>query len=218
MPTFVFNTSVPDGAGVFLLKIPNLDWFKDSITQALAEMTIRENWAGDDNAIRTQATQYASKMLSEYTVLPFNPFPIGMIIAWPAISASLDGYLSCDGSSYNIDDYPELFAVLGYDFGGSGANFNVPDLIGKTLIGAGGSFSPQSVGGEEEHTLVESEIPSHVHTIPLTATTLAVEPGEVTVLTPVPILTQNTGATGGGGSHNNMQPYIALNYLIYAGR
>jgi len=129
--------------------------------------------------------------------------------------------LPCDGSSYLRVDYPTLYDVLDPFFITDADNFVVPDLRGRTIIGAGVSevLTTRNVGdqgGEEEHVLTEGELAAHVHTIPLTATTLAVEPGEVTVMTPVPFFTQNTGSTGGDEAHNNMQPFYALNYGIIA--
>ncbi|HEV7737091.1 MAG TPA: tail fiber protein [Chlamydiales bacterium] len=129
--------------------------------------------------------------------------------------------LPCDGSTYLRDDFPALYEAIDPFFIVDADHFTVPDLRGRTVIaaGAGGGLTDRSVGevlGEETHQLTESELASHVHSIPLTATTLAVEPGEVAVLTPVPILTQSTGATGGDGAHNNMQPSYVLNYGVIA--
>jgi microcystin-dependent protein len=49
--------------------------------------------------------------------------------------------LLCDGTSYTTAAYPALFAAIGYSFGGSGANFNVPDFRGRFLRGVDGSAS-----------------------------------------------------------------------------
>jgi microcystin-dependent protein len=129
--------------------------------------------------------------------------------------------LPCDGSTYLRVDFPILYDVLDPFFIVDADHFQVPDLRGRTVIGAGdgSGLSSRAVGdslGEENHTLDVSEMPSHDHTIPYTITTLVLEPGEVTALTPIPLLTQSTGATGGDGSHNNMQPSYALNYGIIA--
>lgn len=148
-----------------------------------------------------------------------NPM-IGMITAYMTESPPAN-VLACDGSTYLRDDYPALYEALDTFFIVDADHFTVPDLRGRTIIGVGNgaglsSYSTGDTGGEEEHQLTETELASHSHTIPLTATTLAVEPGEVTVLTPIPILTQNTGNTGGDTAHNNLQPYYALNYGVIA--
>ncbi len=127
-----------------------------------------------------------------------------------------DGCLFCDGATYDRVDYPDLYDVLSPAFILSADQFSVPDLRGKFPSGAVVVGDVGETGGEAEHTLTISEIPSHSHTIPLTATTLAVEPGEVTVTTPIPILTQDTGNTGGDAAHNNIPPYLALAYYIVA--
>ncbi len=44
------------------------------------------------------------------------------------------GLMECDGRELNITEYPELFAVLGYKFGGEGINFKIPDYRGKAPI------------------------------------------------------------------------------------
>jgi microcystin-dependent protein len=145
---------------------------------------------------------------------------LGMIIAFMTDDPP-PNVLPCDGSTYARVDFPDLYSVLAPIYIVDADNFTVPDLRGRTVIGTGigTGLTSRSIGdssGEEQHQLDVSEIPGHTHTIPLTATTLAVEPGEVTVLTPIPVLTQDTGSTGGDGSHNNMQPFYALNYGVIA--
>lgn len=148
-----------------------------------------------------------------------NPM-IGMIIPFMTESPPAN-VLACDGSEYLRVDFPELFAVLDSVFIVDDDHFKVPDLRGRTVIGVGdgtglSSRSIGSSGGEENHQLTEGELANHVHSIPLTTTTLAVEPGEIAVLSPIPILTQSTGDTGGDSPHNNMQPFYSLNYGVIA--
>jgi microcystin-dependent protein len=84
----------------------------------------------------------------------------------------------CDGSSYDTTVQADLFAVIGYTYGGAGANFNVPDVRGRVMLGLddmGGASAnvvtnaaadaPGGTEGSETHTLVASEIPAHTHTI-----------------------------------------------------
>jgi microcystin-dependent protein len=56
---------------------------------------------------------------------------------------TLAGYLLCNGASYSTATYPQLFGIIGYSYGGSGASFNVPDFRGMFLRGNGS----QTIGG-----------------------------------------------------------------------
>jgi microcystin-dependent protein len=217
MPTFSTGSGVGDNYATFLLYCPDVSWFKQNVLGALDQMTYVDNWVENGDVGTSFAVEESEKMIETCKVMNFNPFPIGMIFPFGSSTTPV-GYLPCDGSNYSEGDYPELFAVIGTLYGGGSGNFNVPNIENKTPIGSGDLYSIASVGGEAMHTLDTSEIPSHSHSIPLTTTTLAVEPGEVTVLTPIPILTSDTGSTGGGSSHNNLQPYLAVPYIIYAGR
>jgi microcystin-dependent protein len=148
-----------------------------------------------------------------------NPM-IGYIMAYVTESPPTN-VLPCDGATYNRVDYPELYDALASVFIIDADTFSVPDLRGRTVIGSGDGvgLTSRNTGdslGEEEHQLDTSELASHSHTIPYTITTLVLEPGEVTTLTPVPLLTQNTGDSGGDSPHNNMQPSYALNYGVIA--
>lgn len=148
-----------------------------------------------------------------------NPM-IGLIT--PYITADPPAnVLPCDGSTYLRDEFPNLYEAIDPFFIVDADHFFVPDLRARTVIGAGiaSGLTTRAVGdqgGEESHQLSIAELAAHDHTIPLTTTTLAVEPGEVTVLTPIPIFTANTGSTGGDTPHNNMQPFYTLNYGIIA--
>jgi microcystin-dependent protein len=145
------------------------------------------------------------------------------------------GYVACDGTSYAAAAFPLLFAQIGYTWGGSGANFNVPDWRGRTLIGdgTGAGLSARTLGtqniGEETHTLSTTEIPSHTHDLSnhthsyfqSTGTnTNGISGGGSTMpntsgtgSTGGPS-NNNSGAQGGGGAHNNMQPSAVVKWII----
>jgi microcystin-dependent protein len=74
-------------------------------------------------------------------------------------------WLICDGSSQATATYPALFAVIGYTFGGSGANFNLPALAGRFPFGVGAGVGLAAVGGESAHTLSAAELAPHAHSI-----------------------------------------------------
>lgn len=217
MPTFVAGSGTGDGYGNILLPIVDVTWFKSALFGALFELTNPANWIEMGDVGVSFAVEEAVKMIEGYTFMNFNPLPVG-VVHYYCKGTPAPGYLECTGAEYNLADYPELFAVIGYQFGGSGDVFNVPYLQDLVVVGANDSYAFGSEGGEAGVNLEINQIPPHHHTIPLTATTLAVEPGEVTVLTPVPFFTQDTGDTGGNDFHENMQPYMALTCMIYAGR
>jgi microcystin-dependent protein len=214
-----------------LLTFPDVDWFKWNIVGAINQMTLDFNWSEDGDVAISFAVEESQKTLESMIFMAFNPIPIGLI--HPFASATIpEGFLLCDGTTLDTADYPELFAVIGYSFGGSGSAFLLPDLIDRTIIGSSGTFALGDTGGAIDVTLDVSQIPAHTHTdaghahsIPL-VTSLPAQAGvgfagDVTV----PVVTSSTGVgfannqnTGGDGAHNNMQPFMSLTYIIYAGR
>jgi|688.fasta_scaffold57056_4 microcystin-dependent protein len=119
-------------------------------------------------------------LLGAQFVNAVSPNPVGSLQAYAGASAPT-GWLLCDGTSYSTSVYPELFSVLGYTYGGSGANFNVPDLRGRVPMGAGtgtglnasGTGAPSGTaqtartrgqwGGEETHLLTGAESGTSAH-------------------------------------------------------
>jgi microcystin-dependent protein len=80
------------------------------------------------------------------------------------------GWLLCDGRLLNISDYTFLFNVIGYRFGGSGGQFNLPNPAGRVpgITGTGAGLTTRSMGqttGTETHTLTVAEMPSHTHNV-----------------------------------------------------
>lgn len=231
MAVFGTGSGVGDSYATVLLTFPNVDWFKWNIAGAVNQMTLDYNWSEDGDVGISFAIEEAQKMLESMVFMAFNPIPVGLI--HPFSSATVpDGYLLCDGTSLATADYPELFAVIGYTFGGAGSSFSLPDLVDRAIIGSSGAFAFGDTGGSSTVTLDVSEIPSHTHpdaghahSIPLTISLPAQAGVGFSANQTVPIVTDSTGIgfannanAGGGGPHNNMQPYMALSYIIYAGR
>jgi microcystin-dependent protein len=155
-----------------------------------------------------------------------------------ALATLPDGALECDGSTHLRTDYPMLYAALDSAFVIDADTFIVPDLRGQTIIGAGtgSGFSPRAVndaGGEEAHTLITAEIPAHghgvtdaghVHTEGIALPSLSAAIVGVPIPSAVPSAgvtgVATTGisiqSTGGGGAHENMQPFRVLRYAIWA--
>lgn len=137
-----------------------------------------------------------------------------------------DSFMICDGSALDKNEYPELFAVIGYIFGGSDDTFNIPDLRGRTLVGLKSDDKDfDTIGksaGEKEHNLTILEMPAHTHTLwsNIAGTdTAAVNTFDNIGYFPSGIITNqgksvHTGSAGSGKPHNNMQPYMVCNYII----
>jgi microcystin-dependent protein len=148
------------------------------------------------------------------------------------------GYRFCDGSLLAISQNTALFSILGTTYGGNGqTNFALPDLRGRVPIhaGVGPGLSSYVLGekaGVEQVTLLSTQIPSHVHGAGVNASTGAsntVSPGGAVLAvsaqgnayaTGNPTLSamSTSAATvlnaGGNQPHSNMQPYLALNFII----
>ena len=92
---------------------------------------------------------------------------IGSIIPYTK-SVVPEGYLVCDGSAISRSEYPELFTVIGtvYGPGDGSSTFNLPNLSGCVAIGSSSGHVIGVGGGEENHSLIIDETPSHLHVIP----------------------------------------------------
>lgn len=138
------------------------------------------------------------------------------------LSASTpDGALACDGSTYNDLDYPALAALIAPAFDNGDGTFTLPDLRGRSVLGAGAGAgltnrSVGDTGGVEEHALAINEMPRHHHSYLPPALNPDVEgPGipdiGATILGPL----STTGQSGGYDPHENMPPFLALNAAVW---
>lgn len=160
----------------------------------------------------------ADPFLSEIKIVGFNFAP--------------RGWAFCDGQLLAISQNQSLFALLGTTYGGDGrTTFGLPDLRGRTPIhyGQGPGLTQRHLGskdGEENHTLSVDEIPQHNHAVNASSmdgnTTqpkgniLAATPAQ-TYRDPTSLISLDSGSltnSGSGGSHNNMQPYMAVSFCI----
>lgn len=133
------------------------------------------------------------------------------------------GWLLCDGSVQSIAEYDVLYALIGTRYGGDGqTTFNLPDLRGRAPIHQGQgpglrNYIIGETGGQETVTLTVNQIAAHgfpttndvrTHIIPSAGSALA-QGGAYAA-------TSNTGTRSVGGSqpHENMGPFLAINYII----
>lgn len=161
-----------------------------------------------------------------YEVASFIETPIGSISLF-AGSTAPSGYLICDGSAVSRTTYSGLFDVISttYGTGDGSTTFNLPNLKGKVPVGLDSndtSFdSLGETGGEKTHTLTVQEIPSHYHPPGGENAYIMLRTGETynygkgsDEANTINRNATNTGSAGGGQAHNNLQPYIVMNYII----
>ncbi len=150
------------------------------------------------------------------TILPFA----GSTVPGSDISGIPQQWALCQGQSLSISNYIRLYNVIGTTYGGSGQFFNLPDLRGRVPIGEGtgvglSARSRGQTGGAETHTLTINEMPAHTHTYTNNTNDQDTDNafGTETAADNAD-LSATTGSTGGGQAHNNMQPFLVINYII----
>jgi microcystin-dependent protein len=164
----------------------------------------------------------SDQFVAEIRIFPFNFAPTG--------------WAFCDGQLLPISQNTALFSLLGTFYGGDGkSTFALPDLQGNSPMfwGQGQGLSLYDLGqtgGSETVTLLQSEIPVHIHNVEV-ATDIATDntpsPNRVLTIsnngsmyapataTPVVQMAPQALAPAGGSlPHNNMMPYLTLNFCI----
>lgn len=138
------------------------------------------------------------------------------------------GWMECNGQLLAISQYQALFSLLGAMYGGDGrTTFGLPDLRGRAAMHVGQTHAQGQRGGVENVVLTAAQLPQHTHAaecsnVPATQTSPAGKfwaqdaNGNVVFnntggTTMAPTAIENTG---GGQPHQNMQPYLVVNYCI----
>lgn len=144
--------------------------------------------------------------------------PAGVVTAFAGTVAP-EGWLICDGRQVRISDYPRLYQAIGRTYGGSGDYFALPDNRGRVGVG----LSPTSAdfshlgktGGTATHTLTVAEMPSHSHGVKggWGAGSRGVGFFRTDGNNPR-TLWSDTYPQGGSQPHNNLQPYVVINFII----
>jgi microcystin-dependent protein len=142
------------------------------------------------------------------------------------------GWMFCNGQMLSIAQNTALFALIGTTYGGNGqTTFALPDLRGRVPLGTGlgpglSNYSLGQQSGTETVTLLSTQIPAHNHalqastaapstptpanaSLPTGSSRIYAAGGASQTLNPTSI-----GSAGGSQPHPNMQPYLALNYII----
>lgn len=156
----------------------------------------------------------STPFLSEIKIVSFNFAP--------------KGWALCNGQLMPINQNQALFALLGTTYGGDGrVNFGLPNLQGRIPVHMGSGFTLGEKAGEVAHTLNISELPAHTHTPTGSSTNPPTAPGAAgnlwTANNASPYAAASDGSvmnpagilpTGGSQPHDNMSPYLVLNFVI----
>lgn len=163
----------------------------------------------------------SDQFVAEIRVFPFNFAPTG--------------WAMCNGQLLPISQNTALFSLLGTFYGGDGkSTFALPDMQGNCALQQGQSttgtfYDLGQVSGTSSVTLIESEIPVHTHQargnntlaesgVPATDATIGRQTFSMfqtaTNANLTPMAPQSLAPAGGSQPHNNMMPYLTLNYCI----
>ena len=143
------------------------------------------------------------------------------------------GWAFCNGQLMQVAQNTALFSLVGTMYGGDGrTTFGLPDLQGRAPMhpGRGPGLTARRLGeagGVETVTLSAPEMPNHTHQanasdnradsdLPTNSTVLGGTPLLATyaIGDPVDMAPDSLSSMGGGQAHTNMQPYLAINYII----
>jgi len=170
---------------------------------------------------------YATKKYvdSKIAELSISLVPVGSIAVIPKHTTP-SGWLTCNGSTFDTDQFPELFAYLGTD--------TLPNLQGRTVFGwKNGDNDFNSIGteaGVKEVSLSLSEMPQHNHTVDVDTTTTNATgtsgAGRISATVPMGRVNPGTGINvttairnaGGNEAHTNLPPYRVCHWVIFSGQ
>jgi microcystin-dependent protein len=161
----------------------------------------------------------ADPFVAEIRIFGFNFAPVGWAL--------------CDGQIMPIAQNTALFSLLGTTYGGNGkTTYALPNLMGRAPMfwDQGPGLSPRDLGesgGSDAVTLTAAEIPAHAHALSGTggAATTAHAAGALPATMErgslygaaqnlVNLAPEALGVAGGGAPHNNMQPYLTMQFCI----
>ncbi|GAG82346.1 unnamed protein product [marine sediment metagenome] len=148
----------------------------------------------------------------------YAPMNIGQVSTF--LGSLPDGWLPLAGGTYDADLYPELFVALDSQFKDVPSNeFTLPDLGGLFPLSSGDGYVLGDSDGAVSVSLAIDEIPAHTHnySLPVQGPTIG---GAGPPLPAVNAIVPNTptSSAGSGNAHENMPPYITLNYGVFSGR
>ncbi len=137
------------------------------------------------------------------------------------------GWAFCNGALMAIDQNDALFNLIGTTYGGDGqTTFALPDLQSRVPIHVGPGFALGQSGGAETVTLTSSQIPAHSH-VPQANPNVGTQSGPASgvwaqstlnqfssTAPSVTMAPQALGSSGGSQPHDNMMPFLVVNFIL----
>lgn len=212
---FVTPEITPTENQCWRFSIPIDEQILGSILGQLNELTKEHNWEQTGGITVSETVAILKDVFDSFSV--GNRCMIGSLIHY-ATTNPPDGVLACDGTQYLRVDYPKLYDTILASYIVDADNFVVPDIEDAFLLGAGPTYLVEDIGGEIDHTLVEAEMPAHIHQTAypqLTVDIKSVGAPTIESASNPPIYLPSQSA-GGNQSHNNMPPFVAFKIGIIA--
>jgi microcystin-dependent protein len=137
------------------------------------------------------------------------------------------GWALCNGQLLPINQNQALFSLLGTTYGGNGqTTFALPNLRGQVPLHFGGQYTLGESAGQEAHTLTQAEMPAHNHMVNASSAATGGNNSPAgrflgggnnvyqTLQNPTTLSPGTIANVGGSQPHNNMMPYLVLNFII----
>jgi microcystin-dependent protein len=235
-PTSSFETPVPvpgvdPDTGDFISVCFNTGWLP-YVIGCLKQLNNAATWDAADSTEMALVLAQSATLIGLFS--EGCPMLLAGLVMEFAGDTAPDGWLFCDGSAVSRETYAVLFGVIGttYGVGDTTTTFNLPDMRGRVPVGVGQQtggtdFVLADTGGEETHVLTSDELASHTHVdaghahSEITAVTTVINGGlEAPAASAFPgtgvtgSASADIGSTGDDQPHNNMQPFLVLNYVI----
>lgn len=212
---------IPAGTRCLTLEIPDSPEWYGMALGALWELMKVQNYdtvgIGPDLVVDRWLEVFRTMEVTCMDVIP-----VGATMTWH-MAVAPERWIVCEGGAVYVADYPLLFDLWGYKYGGSGAQFGIIDMRNLSPFGAaGGELDLDASAGAMTHTLTLNQIPSHTHqlkkanpsVVDASINTHSANARAESVTTPIML----THPAGGGAAHNNLHPVKGVKWIVYGGR